>query len=399
MKTSTKTLIFAAFAIAAVTLVLSMTGRISIMQPTPKAPAPSPPVTVSVATVIQKSVTEWDEFSGRVQPVDRVEIRPQVSGLIVAVHFEEGQLVQKGDPLFTIDPRPFQADLEHAKAALEAAQAKVAFAQANLIRSKELFDTHTVARSDYDQNNDAFLEADANVKAAQSAVQTAQINLDYTAINSPVTGRVSRAEITVGNLVEAGANAPLLTTVVSVSPVYVEFEIDEQTYLKYSANGAHGNSGIDHIPVSMELADEEGYPHEGRLKSIDNRLDITSGTIRVRAVFDNPTGELTPGLYAKVRTAGSAAESAILVDDRAVGTDQDKKYVMVVDSGNKVGYRAVTLGPMVDGLRVVRSGLQKDERIVVDGLQRIHPNQIIAPEEVAMARNHAASELSVTLGK
>jgi len=308
-------------------------------------------------------------------------------------------MVKKGDPLFTIDPRPFQAELTRAQAALEGAQAKLILAQANLIRSKELFDTHTVARSELDQNNDAYMEADANLKSAQATLQAAQINLDYTAIASPVTGRVSRAEITVGNLVEAGANAPLLTTVVSVSPVYVEFEIDEQTYLKYLANGAEGNSGLDHIPVSMELADEEGYPRRGRLKSIDNRLDTTSGTIRVRAVFDNSTGDLTPGLYAKVRTAGSAAETAVLVDDRAVGTDQDKKYVMVVDAANRVNYRAVTLGPVVNGLRIVRSGLQKGERIVIDGLQSVRPGQVIVPENVAMERHQENQDIAASVGK
>jgi multidrug efflux system membrane fusion protein len=376
------------------------TGLFSTNNPSAKATtAAPPPVPVSVATVIDKSVTEWDEFSGRVQPVDRVEIRPQVSGLIVAVHFDEGQMVKKGDPLFTIDPRPFQAELTRAQAALEGAQAKLILAQANLIRSKELFDTHTVARSELDQNNDAYMEADANLKSAQATLQAAQINLDYTAIASPVTGRVSRAEITVGNLVEAGANAPLLTTVVSVSPVYVEFEIDEQTYLKYLANGAEGNSGLDHIPVSMELADEEGYPRRGRLKSIDNRLDTTSGTIRVRAVFDNSTGDLTPGLYAKVRTAGSAAETAVLVDDRAVGTDQDKKYVMVVDAANRVNYRAVTLGPVVNGLRIVRSGLQKGERIVIDGLQSVRPGQVIVPENVAMERHQENQDIAASVGK
>jgi multidrug efflux system membrane fusion protein len=376
------------------------TGLFSTNNPSAKATAAAPPpVPVSVATVIDKSVTEWDEFSGRVQPVDRVEIRPQVSGLIVAVHFDEGQMVKKGDPLFTIDPRPFQAELTRAQAALEGAQAKLILAQANLIRSKELFDTHTVARSELDQNNDAYMEADANLKSAQATLQAAQINLDYTAIASPVTGRVSRAEITVGNLVEAGANAPLLTTVVSVSPVYVEFEIDEQTYLKYLANGAEGNSGLDHIPVSMELADEEGYPRRGRLKSIDNRLDTTSGTIRVRAVFDNSTGDLTPGLYAKVRTAGSAAETAVLVDDRAVGTDQDKKYVMVVDAANRVNYRAVTLGPVVNGLRIVRSGLQKGERIVIDGLQSVRPGQVIVPENVAMERHQENQDIAASVGK
>jgi membrane fusion protein, multidrug efflux system len=404
MKTPTKflTLAAAVIAIGGGVLWAIHSGLISptaSTSPVTAASAPPAAVPVSVASVLEKSVTEWDEFSGRVQAIDRVEIRPQVSGIIEAVHFDEGQLVKKGDPLFTIDQRPFQAELAHDQAMLAGAQAKLALGHTNLNRSQELIQTHAISQNQLDEDNDSVLEADANVKAAQAAVLTAQINLDYTSITSPVAGRVSRAEITVGNLVGAGATAPLLTTVVSVSPVYVEFEIDEQTYLKYAANGAAGNSGIDNIPVSMGLANEDGYSRQGHLKSIDNRLDTTSGTIRVRSVFDNENGELTPGLYAKVRTGGSAAARAILVDDRAVGTDQDKKYVMVVGTDNRVSYRTVTLGPIVDGLRVVRTGLHKDERIVVNGLQRVHPNSLVAPTDVAMDRQSAASGLVTTTGK
>ncbi len=394
MKTSTKIFIVIPLIAVAGAVALWATGVISTTSPkaqTAAASAAPPPVPVSVAAVLQQSVTEWDEFSGRVKAIDHVEVRPQVSGLIDGVHFKDGQLVKKGDLLFTIDPRPFQAELARTEAVLAGAQAHIALAQTNLDRSHQLIASHAIAQVDLDQSNDTFLEADAALKAAQAAVQTAQLNLAYTTIASPVTGRVSRAEITVGNLVGDGATAPVLTTVVSVSPVYVEFEIDEQTFLKYAANGASGNSGIDHIPVSMGLANEDGYPHQGHLESIDNQLDTTSGTIRVRAVFDNPSGELTPGLYAKVRSGGSAAQSAILVDDRAVGTDQDKKFVMVVGADNRVSYRVVTLGPMVNGLRVVRSGLQKDEKIVVNGLQRVRPNSLVAPTEVAMDRNTPTS--------
>lgn len=397
MKTSIKILALLAV-IAAGGLGLWATGTVPFTSPVAKstgAVAAPPAVPVSVAPALEKSVTEWDEFSGRIRAVDRVEIRPQVSGIIEAVHFDEGQMVKKGDLLFTIDPRPFQADLARAQAALAGAQAKLALAQTNSNRNQQLIQTHAIAQSDLDQSNDALLEADASVKAAQAAVQTAQINLDYTAITSPVTGRVSRAEITVGNLVGDGPTAPVLTTVVSVNPVYVEFEADEQTFLKYAANGAAGNSGIDRIPVSMGLANEDGYPHQGHLKSIDNSLDTSSGTIRIRAVFDNDQSELTPGLYAKVRI-GQAAVPAILVDDRAVGTDQDKKYVMVVDGDNKAVYRTVTLGPMAEGLRVITSGLKKDERVVVDGLQRVRPNEVVAPTKVAMDRNQSANELTMT---
>jgi multidrug efflux system membrane fusion protein len=379
-----------ALAVVVIAVVLWKTGVVSLpgshSSAAAAASAAPPPAAVSVAPALEKTVTEWDEFSGRVRAIDHVEIRPQISGVIEAVHFADGQLVKKGDLLFTIDPRPYQAELARTQGVLSGALARVALMQTNLDRSNKLIQNHAIAQSDLDHDNDALLEANAALQQAQAAVQTAQLNLNYTAITAPVTGRVSRAEITAGNWVGTGLTAQILTTIVSVSPVYVEFEVDEQTYLKYSENGASGNSGLEHIPVSMGLANEDGYPHQGRLESLDNELDTSSGTIRVRAVFDNPTGELTPGLYAKIRTGGAAGETAILVDDRAVGTDQDKKYVMVVDSGNKATYRAVTLGPMVDGLRIIRSGLAKGERIVVNGLQRVQPNAIVAPTEVTMDR-------------
>jgi multidrug efflux system membrane fusion protein len=373
-------------------LILALVGAVVLRTQGAAPPAAPPaPAPVSVAVALEQRVTEWDEFSGRVEAVDRVEVRPQVSGQIVAVHFEEGQLVKQGDPLFTIDPRPFQAVLAGAEAGQAGAEAQLALAQTAVNRSRHLIENHSIAQSELDQDNANLLEADAALKAAQAAVLTAKLNLDYTAITAPISGRVSRAEITVGNLVGAGVTAPVLTTVVSVSPVYVGFDIDEQAFLNYSANGAAGNTGIDRIPVSMGLASEQGYPHQGHLKSIDNELDPTSGTIRVRAVFDNPDGALTPGLFARVRTGGSAAETAVLIDDKAVGTDQDKKYVLVVDQANKATYREVTLGPIVNGLRVVRSGLNQGERIVVDGLQRVRPNDVIAPVLVPMDGDQLAS--------
>jgi multidrug efflux system membrane fusion protein len=394
----TSILIIAVAVIIAVAAGLRATGLLTIpgipasgKAAAAAASATPPPVPVTVARVLEKSVTEWDEFSGRVRAIDSVQIRPQISGIIEQIHFSDSQLVHKGDMLFTIDPRPFQAVLAHAQADLLAAQSKVALAQTNLKRNQQLIESHAIAQSELDVTNDAFLEAQASEKATEAAIQTAQLNLNYTSITAPVTGRVSRAEITVGNLVNDGVNAPVLTTLVSISPVYVEFEVDEQTYLKYLANGANGNTGVEHLPVQMGLANEDGYPRQGRVESLDNQLDTTSGTIRVRAVFDDPNGELTPGLYAKVRTGGSAAETAILVDDRAVGTDQDKKFVMVVDENNKANYRMITLGPIVDGLRVVLSGLQKGERIVVNGLQRVRPNTIVDPTEVTMDRSQQNS--------
>jgi multidrug efflux system membrane fusion protein len=349
----------------------------------PAAAAPAP-ASVSVAAVLEKKVTEWDDFSGRVEAIDRVDIRPRVGGTIDVVHFQEGQLVKKGQLLFTIDPRPYKAELARADAAVAGAQAALGLSKTELDRTRRLIEEHAVAQRELDQRENALAEANANLQAATAARLTARLNLQYTEITAPVAGRVSRAEITVGNVIATGATAPVLATVVSVSPVYVNFEIDESTYLRYASNGAVGNTGTDRIPVSVGLTNEDGYPRVGKIKSFDNRLNTGSGTIRVRAVLDNGNGALTPGMYARVRTGGAAAENAVLVDDKAVGTDQDKKYVMVVGGDNKATYRAVKLGPMVDGLRIVRSGLKKDEKIVVNGLQRIRPNDTVTPVPVPM---------------
>jgi multidrug efflux system membrane fusion protein len=366
-------------------LILGGVAAFTLSSRAAKPPADAPaPASVSVASALQKSVTEWDDFSGRVEAIDRVEIRPRVAGTIDVVHFQEGQLVKKGDLLFTIDPRPYQAELARADAAVAGAQATLALSKTELDRTQRLIEEHAVAQRELDQRQNALAEANATLQAAIAARLTARLNLQYTAITSPVSGRVSRAEITIGNVIAAGATAPVLATVVSVSPVYVNFEVDESTYLRYASNGAVGNSGTDHIPVAIGLTNEDGYPRRGKIKSFDNRLNTGSGTIRVRAVFDNANGALTPGMYARVRTGGAAAENAVLIDDRAVGTDQDKKYVMVLGSDNKVIYRAIKLGPMVDGLRIVRSGLQKDEKIVVNGLQRIRPNDTVTPVTVPM---------------
>jgi len=360
------------------------------------AAAPAPAATpVSVAKVLARTVTVWSDFSGRVEAVDQVDIRPRISGTIDAVHFQEGQLVQKGALLFTIDPRPYRAELARAVAAQAGARAALSLAQTELERTRKLLAAHAVAQRELDTRQNAWQEADANLKAADAAVLTARLDLQYTEVRAPIAGRISRAEITVGNLVEAGSSAPVLTRIESVSPMYVNFEIDEPTYIRYAEGGAAGNSGVADIPVEMGLSNEAGYPHDGRIRSFDNRVDDGSGTIRVRAVFDNAKGMLTPGMFARVRIGTPRPVDALLVDDKAIGTDQDKKYVMVVGADNKAVYRAVTLGPVVDGLRIIRSGLKKDERIVVDGLQRIRPNDTVAPQMVPMdahVANAAASE-------
>jgi len=347
------------------------------------ANTPPPAPTIEVASVVGKTITEWDEFSGRIEAVDRVEIRPRVSGTIETVHFREGSIVKKGDPLFTIDPRPYAAEVAKAEAAVAAAQVRASHAQTEKARAQRLLDDNAISRREFDERINAASETSADVRGAQAALEVARLNLSYTRIVAPVTGKVSRAEITVGNLVAAGTASPPLTTVVSVSPVYASFEVDEQSYLRYTAPGAGG--GKNGLPVFLGLANEDGNPHEGKIHSVDNRLDTRSGTIRVRAVFDNEDGRLLPGLYAKVKLGGGTPHDAVLINDRAIGTDQGKKFVLVLDQANKLTYREVDLGPTYEGLRVIRTGLKPGESVVVNGLQRVRPGDTVAPKPVSMA--------------
>lgn len=340
------------------------------------APAPSP---VDVATVAARRITDWHSYSGRLEAVDRVEIRPQVAGTITAVHFRDGALVGKGDPLFTIDPRPYAAALDQARAGLAAAEARAAYTATDLARGERLIADNAIARRDFEEKQNAAREAAANRLAARAAVESARLNLEYTRITAPVAGRVSRAEATVGNVVAAGPGSAPLTTLVSVARLYAAFDVDEQSFLAL-INGRTGS-----VPVQLGLANEDDYPRHGTVSSVDNRMDTSSGTIRVRAVFDNPDGTLLPGLYARIRLGSSAPRDALLVDERAIGTDQDKRFVLVVDDANRTAYREVTLGAAHGPLRVVDSGLQAGERIVVNGLQRTRPDQTVSPNPVLMS--------------
>jgi multidrug efflux system membrane fusion protein len=387
MKTSTPMAKKSKTALAVSVLIVLGVGSYQMQGPV-AAPAPqavSHATPVTVAEVIEKPVIEWNDFSGRIEAIEHVQIRPRVNGTIDAVHFQEGQVVNKGAPLFTIDPRPYQAALAKAEATRESAKARLALAKTELARSSKLIVERAISQREQDQRANDLLEAQAALSAAQADVLSAQLNLQYTTIIAPVTGRVSRAELTVGNLVGTGQDAPVLTTIVSVSPVYVNFELDEASYIRFARNGAKGSTGVNSLPVFMGLSNETDYPYSGRIKSLDNQLDRQSGTLRVRAVFDNTNGELTPGMYARVRTGDSAPRPATLIRDQAVGTDQSKKYVFVVTSENKVAYREVSLGPVIDGWRVVRSGLSKGERIVVEGLQKIRPNDLVDPQPAADA--------------
>ncbi|MCP3708339.1 efflux RND transporter periplasmic adaptor subunit [Paraburkholderia sp. CNPSo 3274] len=347
----------------------------------PAVAAEAPPAPeVDVAAVLNRTITDWQSYSGRMAAVEKVEIRPQVSGTIVSVNFRDGALVKQGETLFVIDPRPYQAAVDQAAAQLAAAQARTGYAQSDWERAQRLIGDNAIAKRDYDEKQNASREANANLKAAQAALEAAQINLGYTRIVAPVAGRVSRAEITVGNVVSAGASAAPLTTLVSVSPIYAEFDADEQTYLDYISRMKDGSK----VPVQLGLANESGYSRTGTIESVDNRLDTTSGTIRVRARFDNADGALVPGLYARIKVGGSAPHPALLVDDAAIGTDQDKKFVYVVDNSGKIAYRTVQTGGQQGNLRVILGGLKAGDHVVVNGTQRVRPGEAVRSHIVPM---------------
>jgi membrane fusion protein, multidrug efflux system len=352
------------------------------------APAQAAPqaMPVTVATVLQRSITEWDEFSGRLEASERVDVRSRVSGYVEAVHFAPGSVVAKGATLFTIDAKPFAAEVSRAEAVLASAQARVALTTSELARAQRLLDEQAIAQREFDERQNALRDAQASLQSAQAMLELARLNLGYTRITAPISGRVGRAEVTVGNLVAAGAGGATLTSIVSISPIYATFEADEQTFLKYAAQARRpaAERGQVAVPIHMGLANESGHPHSGRIESVDNALDPTSGTIRVRALFDNREGTLTPGLFARLKVGGAGVRTAVQIDDRAVGTDQSKKFVFVVGADQRVAYREVKLGPLVDGLRVVRAGLQPGESIVVNGVQRLRPGMPVAPTQAPM---------------
>lgn len=341
----------------------------------PPPPAAQPEVTV--AKVISRRIKDWDEYTGRFQAIDTVEVRPRVSGYIDQVLFHEGQFVKKDELLVIIDPRPYQADYDRAKAGLELARSQRELASIEAARVQKLKDSGAVSREELDERLSALNQQQASVGAAKAALDSAALQLSFTKVRAPVDGRASRAEVTRGNLVTGGNNGgTLLTTVVSVDPIYVYFEGDENAYLHYSElarAGERPSSRDVRNPVRVGLANETGFPHEGYMDFVDNQLDVHTGTIRARAVLNNKDGQFTPGMFARVQLLGSGEYEAIMVEDRAVGTDQSQSFVLVVGPDNRVEYRPVQLGRVVDGLRIIRKGLRKDDTIVVSGLQRVRP--------------------------
>ena len=372
------------------TAVAAALATVFMLQSGPAVATPSPAAQatpVSVATVVQSDVATWNDFSGRLEAVERVDIRSRVAGTVQGVHFREGALVKAGDLLLTIDPAPYQADVDRADAQVFAAQSRFTNSKSNYARAKQLLADHAISQREYDDSLNANSEADANLRSAQAQQQTARLSLGYTQVRAPVSGRVGKLEITTGNLVAAGPGAPVLTTLVSVSPIYASFDADEQVVtraLRELPAGASARAQIEKIPVQMGTVADTATPIAGHLQLVDNQVDARSGTVRVRAVFDNADGALMPGQFAHLRMGGVKAEPALMINERAVGTDQNKKFVMVVGADDKAQYREVTLGANVDGLRVVTTGLKPNERVVVNGLQRVRPGSLIAPQMVAM---------------
>lgn len=350
------------------------------------APMMPPPPAVSAAAVVSKSVTYWDEFSGRVTAIDNVEIRPRVGGYIDSVKFKEGDEVKKGDVLFVIDRRPFQAQASRAEAELVRARTQAELARTQADRAKKLLEGRVISQEEFDQRIAAGAEADAAVRAASAAADAARLDLEFTEIRSPINGRAGQALITPGNLVSP--NQSLLTTVVSLDRVYVYFESDEQSFLRYAAMGLSGERSASQDarhPVQVGLANEAGFPHEGVLDFVDNHIDPKTGTIRTRAVFDNKDRQLTPGLFARVKLLGSGQVNAILIDEKAILTDQDRKYVYVVGDQNRAMRRDIVLGRESDGMRVVTSGLNPGDRVIVHGVQKIFmPGMPVAPQDIIM---------------
>jgi multidrug efflux system membrane fusion protein len=342
---------------------------------------------VNVAPVVKRNVLEWHEFSGRLEAIEKAEVRARVSGIITRIYVQDGALVTRGQNLLQLDPEPYRAELARAQGQLKSALAAAETASIAASRAQKLLKAQAIAPSEHDARIGEKRSADGALESARAAVETAKLNLSYTTITAPISGRISRAELTPGNLVDSGSNALILTTIVSQSPLYVSFEMDEQTFLSTlrapsAATGAVQRRSM--IPVEMGLANETGTPHKGRIASIDNQLDPTSGTIRVRAVFDNPNGALVPGLFARLRVSSGVAEEKLLVNEQAIATDQAGRFIFVVNDKNMAEPRPVTLGAMDGGLRVVTSGLSVADAVIVSGTTLLRPNSPVMPTQVAM---------------
>ena len=355
-----------------------------------------PPPAVSAAPVLIKQISQWDDFSGRVEAVESVDLRPRVSGYIDRVNYTEGQEVRKGDVLFTIDSRSYRAELARAQADLARARSQADLGRSEAARAKKLSDLQAISTESYEQRRSAAAEAQANVAGAQAAVDAARLNLEFTQVRAPISGRAGRALVTAGNLVSAGDSASVLTTLVALDKMHVHFDTDERTFLHYAELARKGERPSENgagVPVQIGLVGEEGFPHTGVVDFLDNQVDPTTGTIRARALLDNADRAFTPGLFARVRVLGSGEFNAILIDDKAVLTDQDRKYVYVVDAKGAAQRKDVQVGRMADGLRIVESGLARNDRVIVSGVQKVFfPGMPVDAKAVVMGAPEVVSQ-------
>ena len=372
MKTRTRTLFASILSAGAVALAGCGSGEAH------NAPATPPAAQVTTAVVATRELNDWADFTGRLEAVENVAVRPRVGGYVESVQFAEGARVAQGDLLFQIDPRPFKAEVERLSAERDRATAELSLARSYADRAERLLAQNATSREEYEQLAANASVAQAKLAASRAALEAAQLNLSFTHVTSPIAGRVSRAVVTAGNLVDGST---LLTTVVSDSPIYAYFDVDEQTYLDL----LHGGAGS--VVVYVGLINEQGYPHRARLDFVDNQIDPSHGTIRARAVLDNADGAFTPGLFARMKLVSAKRFRAALVDDRAIGTDLGRKFVFVVDAQNVVSYRSVETGRSLEGLRVIKSGLESGDVVIVNGLQRVRPGVTVSATQVAMDQN------------
>ena len=380
---------FSAFAALAASVVAAASSHVYAQMP--------PPPEVDVATVLSKPVRQWDQFTGRIAAIEAVEIRARVSGYLSRVAFKEGDEVKEGDLLFVIDPRPYKAARDNAAAQLERAKATARLADILDQRSQQLVKTGAISRNEFDRTSTSLAQANAEVNAAEAALETATLNLDYTEVRSPIAGKVSRTMLTQGNLIQA--DQTLLTSVVSQDPVYVYFQPDEQTFQRYGEMARKGERAASANPVRVGLAGDQGHPHEGKVNFINNQVDATTGTITMRAVVPNADRVFVPGMYARVQLEGSGEFKAMLVDEKAVMTDQDRKYVYVLGPESKAMRKNIVLGGTIDGLRVVQSGLDPSDKVIVAGLQKIFaPGMPVKPNEVPMVTPPKAAAMDAKVG-
>jgi RND family efflux transporter MFP subunit len=379
-----KKLVVAAIFAAAPALVACEQGQSQPQTATP------PPPEVTVSKPLSKMFADEDEYVGRFVAVDSVEVRARVSGYLDAIHFQDGQMVKRGDLLFTIDRRPFQIALAQTQASLEQAKATLAFAESDLARARGVSIGSVITQQTFDQRIQAKRVAEAVVATQEAVVRQAKLDLEFTELRTPVSGRIGDRRVSVGNLITGGTagNTSLLATIESIDPIRFEFTLDEASYLRYARSNKENGNAPDRgltVPVKLKLIDEQSYSHEGRLDFVDNAIDRSSSTIRARAVFANPSATFTPGMFARVEMAVAPPKNVMLVPDTAIGTEQTGKFVLVVDAENVARPKQVTLGPLVDGLRVITDGLTRDDDVIINGLMRARPGVKVTPQRSSTA--------------